>query len=79
MIALNKCDGNECYFFPQRVDETLDVAGEDSSQAEDAVPGDTAEEGKPPSKTETPHYPVYFPFVSFILYHAITILWLGLY
>jgi hypothetical protein len=37
--------------FPQRVDETPDVAGEDSSQAEEAVPGDTAEEGKPSSKT----------------------------
>ena len=37
--------------FPHRVDETLDVAGEDSFQAEEAVPGDTAEEGKPSSKT----------------------------
>jgi hypothetical protein len=37
--------------FPQRVDETPDVAGEDSFQAEEAVPGDTAEEGKPSSKT----------------------------
>ena len=37
--------------FPQRVDKKPDVAGEDSFQAEEAVPGDTAEEGKPPSKT----------------------------
>jgi len=31
--------------------ETPDIAGEDSFQAEEAVPGDTAEEGKPSSKT----------------------------
>jgi len=37
--------------FPQRVDEPLDVPGEDSFQAKEAVPGDTAEEGKPSSKT----------------------------
>ena len=37
--------------FPQRVDETLDAAGEDSFQAAEAIPGDTAEEGKPSSKT----------------------------
>ena len=37
--------------FPQRVDETRDVAGEYSVQAEEAVPGDTVEEGKPSSKT----------------------------
>ena len=37
--------------FPQRVDETPDVPGEDSFQAEEAVPGDTADEGKPSSKT----------------------------
>ena len=63
------------FIFPQRVDETLDVAGEDSSQAKDAVAGDTAEEGKPPSKTQTPFYPFLLSFVSFILYHAIIFIW----
>ena len=37
--------------FSQCVDEMLDVVGEDSFQAEEAIPGDTAEEGKPSSKT----------------------------
>ena len=37
--------------FLQRVDEMPDVAGEDSFQEEEAVPGDTAEEGKPSSRT----------------------------
>ena len=54
MLLLPHCNG--VYFFPQRVDDTPYVVGEDSSQAEDAVPGDTAEEGKPPSKLKTPHY-----------------------
>ena len=46
MFSLNDVMVIVCYF-PQRVDETLDVAGEDSFQAEEAVPGDTVEEGKP--------------------------------
>src|SRR4051812_48713123 len=53
------------YIFLQRVDEALDVAGEDSSQAKEAVPGDTAEEGKPSSKLN--------PFVLhfyFLMYHV---------
>ena len=50
VIPLNKCDGNECYF-SAHVEETPDVAGEDSFQAEEALPGDTAKEGKPSSKT----------------------------
>ena len=53
------------YIFPQRLDEPLDVVGEDSSQAEEAVPGDTAEEGKPSSKLN--------PFVLhfyFLMYHV---------
>ena len=37
--------------FPQHVDETLDVAGEESFQAKEAIEGDPAEEGKPSSKT----------------------------
>ena len=78
-IVCECCDCNCVFTFPQRVDKTLDVAGEDSSQAKDVVPRDFADEGKPPSKTQTPHYPFYFPFVSFILYHDITFLWLGLY
>ena len=62
------------FIFPQRVDETLDVAGEDSSQAEDAVPGDTAEEGKPPSKTQTLLYPFLLS-----LYHLYCIMLLNSY
>ena len=52
--------------FPQRLDEALDVAGEDSSQAEEAVPGDTADAGKPSSKLK----PMTYIFYS-LLYHAI--------
>ena len=50
MLALHDVIVIVCYF-PQRVDETLDAAGEDSYQAEEAVPGDTVEEGKPSSNT----------------------------
>ena len=63
----------------QRVDEALDIAGEDSSQAEEVVPGDTADAGKPPSKLKTPPYPFLLLFVSLILYHASIILkWFGI-
>ena len=62
------------FTFPQRLDETLDVAGEDSSQAEEAVPGDTVEEGKRPSKTQTPYYPFYFSlchlYCTMLLYYS---------
>ena len=52
MLIMSECDGNCVLSFPQRVDETLDIAGEDSSQADkEAVPVDIAEEGKPSSKT----------------------------
>ena len=58
-----------CLFFPQRVDKTLDVAAEDSSQAADeAVPADTAEEGKPSPKTQPLSYVLKF---SLSLYQAI--------
>ena len=50
MLIMDECDCTGVLSFSQCVDETLDVAGEDSSQAEEAVPGDTAEEGKPSSK-----------------------------
>ena len=51
MLIMSECDGNCVLSFPQRVDETLDVAGEDSFQDEEAVPGDIVEEGNPSSKT----------------------------
>ena len=56
------------YLFPQCVDEALDVAGEDFSQAKEAVPGDTAVEGKPSPKTQPLSYVLNF-FLS--LYHAV--------
>ena len=53
-----------CYF-SQRVDETLDVAGEDSSQAvKEADPGYITNKGKPPSKLKLRFTHFYFP-----LYH----------
>jgi len=58
--------------FLQRVDETLDVAGEDSFQAEEAVPGDIVEEGKPSSKTQTLvlHFYFFVPYyIMLLLYH----------
>ena len=56
--------------FSQRVDETLDVAGEDSSQAvEEADPGYIAEEGKPPSKLK-----LRFTHFYFSLYHLYCIM-----
>ena len=58
-----------CYF-PQRVDETLDAAGEDSSQAiEEADPGYIADEGKPPPKFKLRITHFYFP-----LYHLYCIM-----
>ena len=50
MVALNDVMVIVCYF-PQHVEETLDVAGEESFQAKEAISGATAEEGKPSSKT----------------------------
>ena len=48
----------------------IDAAGEDSSLAvEEADPGYIADEGKPPSKTQTPHNPFYFS-----LYHLYCIM-----
>jgi len=65
-------------FLPQHVDDTPYVAGEDSSlAAEEADPGYFAEEGKPPSKTQTLLYLFLLSFVSFILYHAIIFIWFG--
>ena len=51
--------------FPQRVDETIDAAGEDSFQVvEEADPGYIANEDKPPSKLKLRITHFYFP-----LYH----------
>ena len=67
------------YFFPQCVDDTPYVAGEDSSlAAEEADPGYFAEEGKPPSKTQTPLYLLLLYFLTFVLYHAIIFIWFGI-
>ena len=56
------------FIFPQRVDKALDFAGEDSSQvAKEAVPVDTAEEGKPSSKTQPLSYVLNFSFLCIML------------
>ena len=78
MFALNDVMVIVCYF-SQRVDETLDVIGEDSFQAEEAVPGDTAEEGKSSSKTLTLilHFTFFVPY--YISCCCYIILRMGLY
>ena len=59
-----------CISFPQRVDEPLDVAGEEPSPAtEDFDPGQFASEGKPTFKTQ-PKRPTFLHS----LYHVIIIL-----
>ena len=71
-----ECRDCNCVFtFLQRVDETLDVAGEDSSQAaEEADLGYFAEEGKPPSKTQLRINPFYFSlyhlYCTMLLYYS---------
>ena len=51
MLAIALLWWCEFSFVSQRVDETIDAAGEDPSQAvEEADPGYIAEEGKPLSK-----------------------------
>ena len=67
------------YLFLQRVDEALDVAGEDSSKAEEAVPGDTAEEGKPSSKLKLLSYIFTFFVPYYISCYCYIILGMGLY
>ena len=54
------------YFFPQRVDENFDAAGEEPSQAtEDFDPGQFASEGKPTSKTQ-PNRPTFLLSLSHV-------------
>ena len=57
----------------------LDAAGEDSSQAvEEADPGYIAEEGKPPSKTQTPHYLFLLSFCFIYIVSCYYILTVGI-
>ena len=79
MLIMSECDGNCVLSFPQRVDETLDVAGEGSFQAtKEAVPADTVQEGMSSAKTQplsyvlnlflSWYYAIYHYYVSYIMW-----------
>ena len=58
----------EFSFVSQRIDEKIDAAGEDPSQAvEEADPGYNAEEGKPPSKLKLRITLFIFPCIPYIV------------
>ena len=67
IVCLLCCHVSDCVIlFPQRVDEPLDVAGEEPSPAtEDFDPGQFASEGKPTSKTQ-PSCPTFLLSLSHV-------------